>query len=403
MVVHSLIDKLSAKNRDDMHMTLNASAVLTEFCENESFFALLTEPETLKKIVGVCSSTDANKMNQPYALNFFTQIMTQFIEQDVSFFKERKEALVDRLLVHFVDICYNCMLLLRGGDSETYANQSGRQVRKTGMLRIRAIEQLRTIFTVLSKRGPMQMRAALNDTLRKKMIETMLYMMRTFQFCSISHQQGLLVLNLIREVFDEDDLETMKSFVKEELEGDTDFHYPSGKTTSRMNLGQITKIAFELKHITQKALDEQDSSDEDEGAMDQESIEKRSKLQSWFHFCEEKVTVIEKTWNKKLEHAGQEPVATNSKLDKGLFDNDDEQDHEQTIENMLMNFNPNRLMRANSAEQTGDQSGIGKLVKSISNTDEDAFKEKTTGEYGDNQFWKAPDSEFDLDELMADL
>lgn len=76
MVVHSLIDKLSAKNKDDLHMTLNASAVLTEFCENESFFSLLIEPETLKKIVGVCNSTDANQMNQPYALNFFTMIMT---------------------------------------------------------------------------------------------------------------------------------------------------------------------------------------------------------------------------------------------------------------------------------------------------------------------------------------
>ena len=83
----------------------------------------------------------------------------------------------------------------------------------------------------------MQMRAALNNTLRKKMIETMLYMIRTFQFCSISHQQALLILNLIREVFDEEDLETMKDFVKKELESDNDFHYPSGNTTSRMNLG----------------------------------------------------------------------------------------------------------------------------------------------------------------------
>ena len=64
------------------------------------------------------------------------------------------------------------------------------------------------------------------------------------------------MLNLLREAFDEDDLETMKSFVKEELESDTDFHYPSGKTTSRTNLGQIIKIAIELRHITQKALDD---------------------------------------------------------------------------------------------------------------------------------------------------
>lgn len=38
MVVSSLIDMLSSKNTNDMHMTLNASQVLGEFCENEAFF-----------------------------------------------------------------------------------------------------------------------------------------------------------------------------------------------------------------------------------------------------------------------------------------------------------------------------------------------------------------------------
>ena len=80
--------------------------------------------------------------------------MNQFIEQEPHFFKEIKDEIFDRFLVHFVDICYNCMMLLRGGDAGTYMNQSGKQVHKTGMLRIRAIEQLRTIFTVLAKRGP---------------------------------------------------------------------------------------------------------------------------------------------------------------------------------------------------------------------------------------------------------
>ena len=61
MVVHSLIDKLSPKNRDDMHMTLNAGQVLSEFCENETFFQLLIQPETIRKIVLVTCSTDANR------------------------------------------------------------------------------------------------------------------------------------------------------------------------------------------------------------------------------------------------------------------------------------------------------------------------------------------------------
>lgn len=131
-------------------------------------------------------------------------------------------------------------------------------------------------------------------------------------------------------MFDEEDLETMKQFVKTELESDTEFHYPSGKRTSRMNMGQITKIAFELKHITQKQLDELDSSDDEaDTSMDKESIEKRSKMQSWFHFCEEKVAVLEKTWNRKLEHAGQEPQAAADEKKGGSFE--DEDDHEKRI------------------------------------------------------------------------
>ena len=38
MVVNSLIDMLSPKNSNDMHKTLCAHQVLTEFCENEAFF-----------------------------------------------------------------------------------------------------------------------------------------------------------------------------------------------------------------------------------------------------------------------------------------------------------------------------------------------------------------------------
>jgi len=164
---------------------------------------------------------------------------------------------------HFVDLCYNSLMLLRGGENDkTYVNQSGLTVRRTGMLRIRAMEQLRVLIHLLSKQNQHTIKQQLGETLRKKIIETMLYMMRTYHQCSISHQQGLLVLNTIRATYDEDDLETMKAFVKTELENDMNFYYPSGRTTSRMNLGQIIKIAIELRTITQKAVDEMDSGED---------------------------------------------------------------------------------------------------------------------------------------------
>ena len=91
----------------------------------------------------------------------------------------------------------------------------------------------------------------------------------------------------------------MKNFVRSELEADNSFHFPSGQVVNRMNLGPIIKIAFELRHFTQKALDDKDS-DEEEGEAN-EPIEKRSEMQSWFHFCNDKVAEIERIWNRKLD------------------------------------------------------------------------------------------------------
>ena len=344
MVVTTLIERLSYRNKDDLHLTLNASTVLCEFCENEAFFKIFTSAEVMGKIVNVVTCTDENLLNQPYALNFLTQIVNQFSEQESSFFKDRREEALDTVMSHFSDLVYNSMLILRaGGATNMYVNQTGRSIPKAGMLRIRAMEQLRSLFQVLAKRGAIRESNVLSAVLRKKVIETMLYMMRTFQFCSISHQQGILVLNLLREAFDEEDLETMKNFVRTELESDTDFHFPSGKTTSRLNLGQIIKIAFELRNITQKALDDEESSggEEDENPV---NLEKRSQLQAWFHFCSDKVDKIEKVWNRKLESPDVESDKPNSEKND---DFDFEQnDHESTINEMFKNFNSNRLSRS---------------------------------------------------------
>ena len=212
------------------------------------------------------------------------------------------------------------------------------------MLRIRALEQLRALINVVARRGPLKEQACLNDILRKKIIETILYMTRTFNFCSILHQQGLLVLNLMREAFDENDLETMKTFVRTELEADNDFHFSSGRRCSRTNLGLVVKIAFELRTITQKALDDMDSDEDEDDA--QESIEKRSEMQGWFHFCNEKVAAIEKVWNQKLDKSDPEPPA--AKPDEPAKD-----DHEQAIEEMLNKLKmngPNRFVRVKSAK-----------------------------------------------------
>ncbi len=137
----------------------------------------------------------------------------------------------------------------------------------------------------------------------------------------------------------------MKTFVRDELESDTKFHYSSGRVCSRMNLGQIVKIAIELRQITQMALDDQDSG-EDEDEETQESLEKRSKQQGWFHFCSTKVAAIEKVWTRKLEQPEVDQPAISDEPQQSTTD-----DHEQTIESMLSKIsNGGRTGgRANSA------------------------------------------------------
>lgn len=119
MVVNALIEKLSIANTEDYHMTLNASTILCEFAENEGFFHILTQPEVMRRIVNTVTNMDVNKMNQPYAMNFLSQIINQFTgEQDNSFFRERKDEALDTIMAHFTDLCYNCVVILRAGGDE---------------------------------------------------------------------------------------------------------------------------------------------------------------------------------------------------------------------------------------------------------------------------------------------
>ena len=66
---------------------------------------------------------DANAQNQVYAMNFLTQIVTQFGEQENTFFKGHKEESIEMLMSHFADLSYNCLIILRSGElGTTYRN-----------------------------------------------------------------------------------------------------------------------------------------------------------------------------------------------------------------------------------------------------------------------------------------
>jgi len=85
----------------------------------------------------------------------------------------------------------------------------------------------------------------------------MLYMLKTFPFSSISHQQVIIIMTGLRESYDVEDLDTLKRFVRVELDGQAKFHFPnSANFTSGMNMGQIIQIAQAIRASAQAEIDE---------------------------------------------------------------------------------------------------------------------------------------------------
>ena len=122
-------------------------------------------------------------------------------------------------------------------------------IKKVGLARIRAIEQLKILFSALAAQGNIKDSEVLGDVLRRRVIDSVLSMIRSFPFCSISHQQSIHILNLLKDCFDQEDLSTLQNFVKTELGGDTNFKFLSGSKTSGMNIGQIVQIAIDVRNM----------------------------------------------------------------------------------------------------------------------------------------------------------
>ena len=93
------------------------------------------------------------------------------------------------------------------------------------------------MFVALARQGSIKDSPLLTELMRRKVIETMLFMIKTFPFCSISHQQAILILNSLKEAFDAQDLATLKEFVKTELVDSENYRFLSGRETSGMNMG----------------------------------------------------------------------------------------------------------------------------------------------------------------------
>jgi len=122
---------------------------------------------------------------------------------------------------YFNDLVFTQIMTVRSADSadDEYINQSGAQIKKIGQDRIRSMELLRTIFSAMNKhflkngnpdaeegaeQSPQEDngKPLLSTILRRHVSDTMLYMLKTFPFSCISHQQVIIIMTGLRESYD---------------------------------------------------------------------------------------------------------------------------------------------------------------------------------------------------------
>lgn len=90
-MVLKLLDTLSSKNQHDIEKTMNANAILLEFCENNHCFNILTKPKSLHKLTQICCEGESNQQNLPYALNLLSTIINEFSNTDKEITDEHKQ------------------------------------------------------------------------------------------------------------------------------------------------------------------------------------------------------------------------------------------------------------------------------------------------------------------------
>lgn len=120
-------------------------------------------------------------------------------------------------------------------------------------------------------------------------------------------------------------------------------------------MGQITQIAFELRNLTQAALDDESSdADADEEENTEESKSRRQEIATWVKFCKLKINKIERVWNKKLEDPSNDGEDSEEEPEQAEEPSDDDLSNEENLHQLLDNFDNHRLSRSHVDTRRND-------------------------------------------------
>ena len=143
----------------------------------------------------------------------------------------------------------------------------------------------------------------------------MLDVIQDYEFSSVASSIGIQVLDFLKATFDDHDLETLKTFVRQNL-STTDQAYmkfDSGRQATKGHVAAIVKMALVLKKLTleggmleinKKGSDASEDESSEEVVAEKEAFSRSLKHindREWTLFCTGQLSVFENKWNKKLE------------------------------------------------------------------------------------------------------
>lgn len=143
----------------------------------------------------------------------------------------------------------------------------------------------------------------------------MLDVIQDYEFSSVASSIGIQVLDFLKATFDDHDLETLKTFVRQNL-STTDQAYmkfDSGRQATKGHVAAIVKMALVLKKLTleggmleinKKGSDASEDESSEEVVAEKEAFSRSLKHindREWTLFCNGQLSVFENKWNKKLE------------------------------------------------------------------------------------------------------
>jgi hypothetical protein len=117
---------------------------------------------------------------------------------------------------------------------------------------MRAIELLKQIIQTLSKEGDISIGSFISKILKNQIITTLLNVIEDYEFSNVANQISIQILYLLKTIYDDNDVELLKNFVRRNLSSTekTHFEFSSGNKTTKAHLASIINMAIELKKLT---------------------------------------------------------------------------------------------------------------------------------------------------------